>query len=408
MKFAIIGLGGRGLTYAHFIKYYGSEITSVCDVDISKREVAKEYGVKYSGFFTNESDFFEKKRADALVVSTLDPLHYRQVIKALDLGYDILLEKPIAVSLKECEAIAKKAKRLGRKVVVCHVLRYSPFYTGVKELLDGNEIGKVISLSMVEEIGYYHFAHSYVRGNWRNTNISTPLILAKNCHDIDMICWLLGRKCLSVSSVGELSYFKPSNAPIGAARNCIDCKYKNDCKYSCYYIYNNEKFEKVAGLSKHGRLGDTETEINNSLADRNNIYSRCVFYCDNNICDHQTVNMMFEGGITAQFFSIAFTNDITRHLKIFGTEGFIYDEDGDIVVEKLNGERQLVKVEYPKGGYEHHAGGDVSIVKHCIDYFENNIKTKNITDISTSVFGHKIAFMAEKSRIHNGKNILIK
>lgn len=408
MKFAIIGLGGRGLTYAHFIKYYGSEITSVCDVDISKREVAKEYGVKYRDFFTDESEFFKKKRADALVVSTLDPLHYRQVLKALDLGYDILLEKPIAVSLKECKEIAKKTNNLKRKVVVCHVLRYSPFYTGVKDLLDSNAIGKLISLSMVEEIGYYHFAHSYVRGNWRNTNISTPLILAKNCHDIDMICWLLGKKCLSVSSVGKLSYFKQGNAPIDAAKYCIDCKYKNDCRYSCFNIYNNEKYEKFAGLAKHGHLGDTEIEINNSLANKNNVYSRCVFYCDNDICDHQTVNMMFDGGITAQFLSIAFTNDITRHLKIFGTDGFIYDEDGDIVVEKLNGERQLVKVEYPKGGYEHHAGGDVNIVKQCIDYFENDVKTKNITDISTSVFGHKIAFMAEKSRIHNGKNILIK
>lgn len=407
MKFAIIGLGGRGLTYAHFIKYYGSEIVSVCDVDERKKIFANEYGVSDENFFTDENEFFKKKRADALVVSTLDSLHHRQTLKALELGYDILLEKPIAVTFNECEEIAEKAESLKRKVVVCHVLRYSPFYMKVKELLDDGKIGDVVTLFMSEEIGFYHFAHSYVRGKWRNTKIGTPLILAKNCHDIDMICWLLGKNCLSVSSVGGLKYFKPENAPSDAAKLCSECKYRNLCKYSCFYIYNNAQFEKVAGLASHAGLAGGEKEINAALSDKNNPYSRCVFHCDNDICDHQTVNMLFENQITAQFLSVAFTNEITRHLRIYGSEGSLYDENGDIVIEKLNGGKQLVKIEYPKGGYGHHAGGDVLIVKQFIDYVEKGIKSKNITDISASVNGHKIAFLAEESRKNEGKNFLI-
>lgn len=408
MKFAIIGLGGRGLTYAHFIKYYGSEIVSVCDTDQNKKAVAvNEYGVSPENFFLDENEFFAKKRADALVISTLDPLHHRQAMKALDLGYDLLIEKPIAVTLAECEEIAQKATELNRKVVVCHVLRYSPFYTGVKKLLDDGAIGDVVSLNMSEEIGYYHFAHSYVRGNWRNNKISTPLILAKNCHDIDMIRWLLGEKCISVSSVGGLKYFKPENAPEGAAKHCVDCKYKNSCKYSCFYIYNNAEYEKLAGLAKHGQLGDSKEQIDASLSDRNNVYSRCVFYCDNDVCDHQTVNMLFDKQITAQFLSIAFTNEMPRHLKIFGTEGVICDDGGNILLEKLNGEKTLIQVEYLKGGYAHHSGGDVGIVKQFIDYVSGGVKTENITDIQTSVEGHKIAFLAEESRKNGGKNYLL-
>lgn len=404
MEFAIIGLGGRGLTYAHFIKYYGSKLVAVCDTDANKKDIAcTEYGVATENFFTNEDEFFKEKRADALVISTLDTLHHRQTLKALELGYDVLLEKPIAVTLEQCEEIAQRATELNRKVAVCHVLRYSPFYVVVKRLLSEGAIGDVVSLYMSEEIGYYHFAHSYVRGNWRNTRVSTPLILAKNCHDTDMICWLLGKKCLSVSSVGGLKYFTQKNAPEGAAKHCVDCKYKDSCKYSCFYIYNNEEYEKAAGLAKHGRLGSTKAEIDASLSDRNNLYSRCVFYCDNDVCDHQTVNMLFEDQITAQFISIAFSNDMSRHLQIFGTEGIIKDCGGDIVLEKINGEKKIIKIEYPKGGYEHHSGGDVGIVKQFIDYVEKDVKAENITDIVDSVAGHKVAFLAEKSRLEEGK-----
>lgn len=410
MRFAIIGLGGRGSVYAHFIKFYGSQVVAVCDPDKSKLEFAKnEYGVKKENLFTDENEFFKAgKLADALVISTLDTIHYRQTMAALDVGYDILLEKPIAMTLKECEDIRDKAIEKKKKVVICHVLRYSPFSITVKKLISEKAIGDVVSLNMTEEIGYYHFAHSYVRGNWRNTKISTPLILAKNCHDIDFIYWLLGEKCISVSSVGGLKHFNKENAPKGAAKHCVDCVHKDSCKYSCFYIYNNADYEKVAGLAKHGKLGETKEQIDKSLSNRDNVYSRCVYYCDNDVCDHQTVNMIFDKQITAQFLSVAFSNDMPRRLKIYGTEGILSGEtQGNVEIEKLNGEKYTVKVEYPTGGYAHHAGGDVGIIKQFIEYVETDKMPENVTDIASSVMGHKIAFLADESRKQNGKTFFI-
>ena len=410
MKFAVIGIGGRGTIYAHFIREYGHEIVAVCDTDEKRLQYAQEeYGVKPENLYRDENEFFAGgKKADALVIATLDTLHYRQTMQALQLDYDILLEKPIAMTLQECEDIRDKAIERNRKVVICHVLRYSPFYSTVKKLLNQNAIGDIVSLTMTEEIGYYHFAHSYVRGNWRNTEISTPLILAKNCHDIDMICWLIGKKCQSVSSVGGLKYFVKANAPDGATQNCVDCPHKDTCKYSCFYVYNNAEYERVAGLAKHGRLGDTKAQIDASLSDRNNLYGRCVFACDNNVCDHQTVNMLFDDQITAQFLSMAFTNEMPRLLKIYGTEGVLSrTDDGNLEIDKLNGEKEWIKIEYPVGGYAHHAGGDVGIVKQFVDYVVEGVAGENITDIATSVMGHKIAFLADESRKENGKTFFL-
>ena len=408
MKFAVMGLGGRGQTYAHFVKYYGSDVVAVCDPDISKKEIAKSlYGMPEEGFYTDEDEFFAKgKIADALVIATLDNIHYRQAIKAIEVGYDILLEKPIAMTLEECEAIRDKAIERGVKVVVCHVLRYSPYYNKVKEVLDSGVIGDIVCVELTENIGYYHYAHSYCRGNWRNTDVSTPLILAKNCHDTDMICWLIGKKCLAVNSFGSLKHFKAENAPEGSTEYCFNCPHKDTCKYNCFYLYNNEEYEKIAGLAKHGRLGDSEAEINKSLSDPENLLARCVYHCDNNVADNQIVNMLFEDDIIAQLKSIAFTNDLRRILTIHGSEGMVYfspEGKREVIFEKLNGEKIAYPIEEPKGGYAHHGGGDVGIVSQFIEYLETGKMTKNITDITASVMGHKVAFLAERSRLNGGR-----
>lgn len=409
MKIAIIGLGGRGSVYAHYTNYYGSEVVAVVDPDMSKKTLAESFGVKKDNFYTDENEFFGKgKIADAVVISTMDTLHKRQAIKAIETGYDILLEKPIALTLDDCEEIRDCAEKHGKKVVVCHVLRYSPFYNEIKTIIDEKRFGDVVSLEMTEEIGYYHFAHSYVRGNWRNTTVSAPLILAKNSHDIDMICWLLGEKCESVSSVGALNVFKKENAPEGSAFHCVDCTVKDKCRYNCFEIYNNKEFEKVAGLCKHARLGNEVEEINASLSDKNNLYSRCVYHCDNDICDHQTVNLLFKGNITAQFKSIAFSRNIGRSIKIYFTDGILYGSDnGNLYYEYLSGEKGEIKIEYSSGGYGHHAGGDVEIMKKFIEYIGEGKKSRNITDIASSVAGHKICFLAEESRLNNGKTFNI-
>ena len=408
MNFAIIGFGGRGKTYAHFIKYYEREIVAVCDSNRDRLNEAAKYGVIEKNLFIDENEFFSKgKIADALVISTMDKLHYRQTIKALDLGYDILLEKPISVDKQECMEIEKKAKAKGRKVCVCHVLRYAPIYKALKDEADSGKYGEIVSVSMTENIGYYHFAHSYVRGNWRNEEISAPLILAKNCHDLDLICWLIDKKCKSVSSYGSLKYFTEKNAPKGSDAFCVDCRYSKECIYSAFNIYNNKEYEKAAGLAAHGNLGTTEKEITRALSDKTNLLSRCVFRCDNDICDNQIVNMLFDGDVTAQLKSIAFSETIDREFQVYMTKGMLRSVNGKIEYQILGGNKGVINVEKLIGGYAHHGGGDVMIVKEFIDYIERGIKTKSITDISLSVLSHKIGFAADLSQKSKGKLVEI-
>lgn len=406
MKFAVLGLGGRGLTYAHFVKYFGGELVAVCDTNEKRKVQAREYGVEDKDFYTNEDEFWAKgKIADALIIATMDSLHHRQTLKALDLGYDILLEKPIATNLQDCLDIEKKAKETGRKVAICHVLRFAPLYNKMKEIIDAGLIGDIVSGWFEEGIGYYHYAHAYVRGNWRNSKLDTPLVINKNCHDLDIICWLLNKKCLSVSAMGNLKVFKAENAPEGSAKNCVDCKVKDTCPYNCFKIYNNEEYEKIAGLAKHGQLGSTEEEINASLSDRSNLYGRCVYHCDNDVFDHQIVNMQFEDGVTIHLQSSGFTEKIERSQIIFGTKGIIHANDHKLSYQRFGEEEVEVEIPVLTGGYAHHQGGDVGIVKQFMDYLETGVLAPNMTDISVSVMSHKIGFLAYESQKQGGKLI---
>lgn len=406
-NFAILGLGGRGSVYAHFIRHYGREIVAVCDPDEEKKSLAQSYGVPSKNYYADEETFFSKgKLADVLVISTLDDLHYRQTVRALEIGYDILLEKPIAVSIEQCEGLAKKANELGRKIIVCHVLRYSPFYGKLKELLDEKVCGEIVSVSLTEEIGYYHYAHSYVRGNWRNEQLATPLILAKNCHDLDMICWLIGKDVKSVSSLGGLRYFSEKNAPVGATKYCCDCPHAQTCAFSAFRIYHNKDYEKKAGLAKHGRLGQTERQIDESLKDKNNLYARCVYHCDNDVCDNQIVQMQFENGTVAQFQSTAFSETMSRKIVIYCENGKIYGgDDGDVYYQRLGEEEKRVEIVYDNSGYANHSGGDAGIIRYLLEYLERGVQATAITSIDRSIISHKIGFLAEKSRKNGGQTL---
>ena len=244
MKVAIIGYGGRGRLYSDIIKNEGiAEIVAICDCDNEKLLLAKkERALKDDALFLSEEEFFGNgKMADILFVCTQDELHFRHAIKGLEAGYDLLLEKPIACSAEECKAIENKAKELKRNIFVCHVLRYAPFFKEIKKQLDGGKFGRAISLSITENVAYWHQAHSYVRGNWNNDNYSTPMIIAKCCHDLDIISWFMDDTCKRVSSFGSLSVYKRENAPEGSADYCLDCQLKNDCVYSAEKIYIKDK-----------------------------------------------------------------------------------------------------------------------------------------------------------------------
>ncbi|MFR1785347.1 MAG: Gfo/Idh/MocA family protein [Ruthenibacterium lactatiformans] len=248
VTFAICGLGIRGLeAYAAFQKQHPEEmkITAGADPDPDRRAALQaNYGVPAgSCFATGEELLAQPRLADVMIIATQDRQHVAQALAALDKGYHLVLEKPISPLLDECLALQKKAHEANRVVVVCHVLRYTKFYGTLYELLRGGAIGRIESLDAVENVAYWHYAHSYVRGNWRRAEESSPMILAKSCHDMDIIRWLMGVPCESVSSYGSLDWFRAENAPDGSADRCLSgCACKEGCPYDAekVYIFNDK------------------------------------------------------------------------------------------------------------------------------------------------------------------------
>ena len=407
MKIAIIGYGDRGMGYAYYFRENGATIAAICDLNENKlKSAAQQYNLTEEQIFSNEEGFWNAgKIADLLIVSTLDKLHYGHVMKAIELGYDILLEKPIASTLKECQEIEKAAKARGTKIYVCYVLRYAPFFMKVKELIDSGIIGKVASINLTEGVAYWHQAHSYVRGNWRNSDESSPMIIAKCSHDMDLLYWLVDAEPIAISSMGSLMFFNEENAPEGAAYHCCDCSLSETCPYNNYKFYSENPW----WLLKLGYAnGSSDKEaIRLALSDKSNPYSRCVFHSDNNVVDHQVSNIEFENGVTAHLTMTAFTAEESRHIRVHGTYGEIYGKfiDNKVYCEIYGKEKLVFDIEEIKSG--NHGGGDVLMVKTIMNaYNENRELDKN--GITGAMCSHYLGFAAEESRKKNGEKILLK
>lgn len=402
ITFSVLGMGARGRKYTNLLLQKGAKLVSVCDNDPTIIKYTLDtYKINNEMTFNNVDDFFAKgKLSDLLIISTPDSEHIKGSLKALDLGYDLLLEKPIATSLKDVNAIYDKAKKLNRLVVICHVLRYSPFYDAIKKEIDSKEYGEVIDIQQNENVGYWHQAHSFVRGNWRNEKESTFMILAKCCHDLDMIAYLSGKKCEYVSSMGSLTYFTPENAPVGSAKRCADCKVK-DCPYNALDWYSkNPLWVKLPSLPQEKQ----EEFIRNWVSQKDNPYGRCVFACDNDVVDHQVVNMQFEDKSTATLTMTAFSEKFYRRTHVYLTKGEIY---GDMLDKKLYchiwGKEEKV-IDLENAFNDSHGGGDAGLINDLYDLLSGKERNSR-TNIEASLISHKIAFAAEKSRKKNGKLI---
>ena len=239
-KLVVLGLGQRGNIYAKFAKTYPEkfELVAIIENSPARYEYAKtEY--PNAKLFWDYKDFLkENLKADLVAVATQDNDHKEHSIALMQADYDLLLEKPIANNKEDCLAIYNASKTYGRKVIVCHVLRYTPFYSTVKKYIDSGKLGEIITIHASENVGYYHQAHSFVRGPWRNKAQSSPMILAKCCHDMDILRYLMGENCLSVNSYGGLSHFTSENAPAGSTEYCSACPL-TDCIYKAQTIYTS-------------------------------------------------------------------------------------------------------------------------------------------------------------------------
>ena len=328
---SVIGLGNRGSEYMGFIKAFHSKkvkLFALCDISRQALDdIAPKFGIPKERCYISTDDFFAQGViSDALIIATQDASHYEITKKALETGYKyILLEKPVSGIEAEYKELRDIAKEKDALIIVCHVLRYSNYYKKIKEIISNGKIGEIVSINHTENVGYFHFAHSFVRGNWRDEFTSTPSILAKCCHDLDLIAWFADSCCTEVSSVGSLRYFNKENAPVGATKNCMGgCKAKNECPYDAERLYITYPFYK-AKFIKHmkrtltGKMNNSKQDIVNAI--RNGDYGRCVFYCDNNVCDYQIVNMKFENGTVATLNLNAFSDKMFRQSHIVGTKG---------------------------------------------------------------------------------------
>lgn len=409
--FAVVGLGSRGRAFAKkIVKDPNAKLVAVADIMQASLDFAvNELGLTKEQCYNSGEEFFAQgKICDAIFLCTQDADHYEMAIKALELGYDICLEKPAAVTIDQCIGIRDTANRLGRKVMITHVLRYSPFYQYIKKTIMSGVLGDIATINQTENIAYWHFALSFVRGPWRNMGDSTPTIVAKCCHDLDIIKWLMNKKCTAVSSFGKLYHFNPSNAPEGSAPFCADCnpQTREKCLYNSYRIYP-ERMKKavVGGLAKFaGR------DIEQVLDEKQDIISKCVYHAGNDAIDNQVVNMQFEDGSTAHLTMSAFSQECTRVIKVHGTKGEIYGdvEENILYLQIFGQEKQVIdvtKLSTVNGQNlnDGHGGGDARLYNDFTDYLagvEDNFTRTTITD---SIESHVMGFKAEESRRNGGK-----
>lgn len=415
MKFtvAILGCGNRGgATYGKLLSEQENfTIAALCDRDGERLHYYGElFSVSAENRFLDEEVFFEKKRADLLVIATMDADHVRQAVKALSLGYDLLLEKPISDRREELEALLAAQKQYGGKVVVCHVLRYAPAFVKTAQLLKAGKIGKLVAIQALEQVAYWHQAHSFVRGNWRSREETAPMILAKCCHDLDLLQYYANSRAESISSVGDLTWFKPENAPEGAAKRCVDCKYADTCPYSAKRIYVDDWKKNGCQPNVWPHIQITSdyplTEEKLYTAIREGAYGRCVYFCDNDVVDHQLTEITFENGVKATLTMTAFTAGSGRIMRFFGTLGeIVLNEEEDVVSFKpYGGVREDFRISELAKIDSGHGGGDQGLVDTL---YQVLCGQEGETSLDRSVESHLMAICAEESRLKGGTLIRI-
>lgn len=402
---AVIGAGDRGKDrYGAYIKERPETIKLVAAAEpnpIKRAEIGLVHGIPESELYESWEALLEREKfCDGILITTSDDLHYEPVKMALDKGYHVLLEKPMSNQMEEVLAIGDAAQRAQGQILVCHVLRYTPFYSTIKEILDSGEIGELHSIQHNENIGYYHFAHSFVRGNWRNTALSSPLVLAKSCHDMDLMLWFAGADASAVSSFGQLSHFKASKAPEGAGTRClVDCEIYNTCPFAAQKIYypNIGRWPTTIASDIQTTEALTESLISGP-------YGRCVYNCDNDVVDHQVTTIVFENGVTATFNLSAFTNEVNRSLKLMGSKGEIRGNDlmNEIEVKIFGGESRTIVPKTVIGG---HGGGDTGIMDDFVKILKGETAL-GLTSAEKSVASHLMCFAAEQSRVQ-GRTVKI-
>ena len=406
VTFAILGVGNRGKNYAYRLSTKeGAEVVAIADNRPVRTEATNAFLhlPPERVFSSGEEMLKQPKMADIMIIASQDKQHLAHSIAAMEKGYDLVLEKPIADNMEDCRKIVETAHKYNRRVIVCHVLRYTIFYQHIKKMLDDGVIGKVESIEATEQVGYHHFCHSFVRGNWHNSKTSSPMILAKSCHDLDLFLWLTGRTCKRITSFGSLDFFNKEHCPEGAPARCSDGCPVEDCPANAVKYYLSRIPQWPATV-----LHPEPTEENIMECLRTTDYGRCIYQMDNDVVDHEVVNMLMDDGCTVSFTMTGFTSRQSRWIHIFGTKG-------DIVGEMKEMKFTLRLFGQPEQEFDlsplytdttGHGGGDGRMLDDVIKLYQGvDFDTSSITVIDRSTESHYLAFAAEYSRTHDGETV---
>lgn len=406
VRLLIIGAGGRGSTYADYLLRHPEEgvVVGVAEPDPVRREaLAQRHRIPPAQVYTDwQSALAAPRFADAAVIATQDHMHVEPVEVAAAQGYHLLLEKPMAPDEAGCRRIVAAAETHGVMLGVCHVLRYTAYTQALRAILDAGTIGEIISVEHLEPVGYWHQAHSFVRGHWRNERESSPMLLAKACHDVDWLRYVVGRPCEAASSFGSLRHFRREAQPAGAADRCLDCPpdIERQCPYSARRYYLTQLEEGHTGWPLNVLTPDpTPESVMQAL--RDGPYGRCVYACDNDVVDHQVVNFQFEGGATASFTMTAFTRARGRETRVFGTRGELYGDSQTIrIFDFLTNETTELDTQVASDGsiLSGHGGGDDGLMQAFLAAIRLNDPSLILSGPQESLESHLMVFSAEDSR----------
>lgn len=421
----IVGAGHRAFVYSKLAKTDPDKlkIVGVADPNPVRRQKAmEEFGFGEDMCFESADELAKKgKLADAIINGTMDEQHLVTSVPLLNAGYDMLLEKPFAVNEKEMRELVACAKKNNSKVMICHVLRYTPFYYGIKEIVNSGEIGDIINIQTTEHVSYHHLSTSYVRGKWANSKkCHTSMLLAKCCHDLDIMMWMMSEtKPKKISSFGGKFQFKPENAPAGAGTICMkDCPLVDTCVYSTkrLYIDHPDRWAFYVWDALEGIKNPTiEDKIN--LMKSDSPYARCIYKCDNDVVDHQSVMVEFESGATGTHNMVGGSSEPRRDIHIIGTKGEIFGnfEDSKFTVLKINPspdahneecdveEHDLRVTGDMVGAYGGHGGGDERLAADFVKFIRGEEHSLACTSIFDSVAGHLSVYLADQSRENGGE-----
>ena len=392
-----IGAGNRAGKYIHYILKNPDMARLVGIVepnDLRRSHMASVAGLPEECCYADWHDFFAtERRADAVMICTPDRMHFEQCMAAMEKGYHVLLEKPVARTPEECRAIVEGANRHGVTVSVCHVLRYHPYFEKMKEIARSGSLGKIVSVNHRASVGIDRAAHSYVRGIWRREDTSNPMILSKCCHDLDFLVWLTGSRYRKLSSFGSLRWFRAEEAPEGSAPRCISCNVEENCPFSAVNLYRTRR-EWIANFDVP--YGKTIGEVIEEELEHGRL-GRCVYHCDNTVVDHQVVAMEMENDVTVTMSMDCFTLHDNRETHICLTGGEIFGNERAIEVFHFRSGRREVFDFSHLCGKPFHAGADLRLVEDFLKAVTD--PTRNVrTELEEAIESHRICFAAEKSR----------